>query len=148
MSDQITIKEYMERRYNGPTMHSERCICYNCLYWWSDRCPYGKCYDDHRASEDPYDAAHPEELPRTMWTDWNKPGEQAHWCRGGIFYPTYYCEHFQKYQGQRVEHCLNAAVSIFQDGYIYCSIVDSIGCQECYKRFETEKGEKTWLKIL
>ena len=26
-------------------------------------------------------------------------------------------------------------VSVFQDGYIGCDIVDSIGCQDCYKRF-------------
>ena len=140
MRDQITLVEYMESRKKIEIAGCRHCICKNCLYWWSSRCPYGECYDDNRAAESPYDEAHPDQSPRIMWTDWNKPGEQAYWCRGGIFYPTNYCEHFQKYQGQRVEHCLNVAVSIFQDGYIYCSIVDSIGCEECYRRFE-ETGE-------
>lgn len=140
MRDQITLDDYMESRNKMEIAGCRHCICKNCLYWWQSRCPYGECYDDHRSVESPYDAAHPDQSTRTGWSNWNKPGEQAHWCRGGIFYPTYYCEHFQKYQGQRVEHCLNAAVSIFQDGYIYCSIVDSIGCEECYRRFEERSG--------
>lgn len=30
------------------------CLCYYCLYYWSERCPYRGCYDDYRAQEDPY----------------------------------------------------------------------------------------------
>ena len=54
----------------------------------------------------------------------------------GWFYPVSYCPHFVKYQGQTVKTCLSENVSIFQDGYIRCSMVDSIGRQECYRRFE------------
>lgn len=135
MNGQITLEEYLKsRRKIFPTCGD--CVCRSCLYWWSSRCPYGKCYDDHRAEADPYDAAHPNQPPRKWWSNWDKPGEQAHWCRGGDFYPISYCPHFVKYQGQVVKHCLLANVSIFQDGYIRCSMVDSIGCQECYRRFE------------
>lgn len=41
-----------------------QCVCRNCLYWWSDRCPYGGCWDNHRAEIDPYDKAHPDKSPR------------------------------------------------------------------------------------
>ena len=54
------------------------CVCKSCLLWWSQRCPYGGCYDEHRAKVDPWPGP-----VRKSWTDWNKPGEQAHWCRGG-----------------------------------------------------------------
>lgn len=36
------------------------CLCYYCLYYWSERCPYGACYDDHRAQADPYTDHYPE----------------------------------------------------------------------------------------
>lgn len=136
MTEQITLEEYLQSR-NGPSMHCGDCICKKCLYRWSGRCPYGGCWDDYRAEVDPYDAAHPDQPPRKWWSNWNKPGEQAHWCRGGCFYPVYYCPHFVKYQEQEhiVKTCLGENVSIFQDGYIQCSMVDSIGCQECYRRF-------------
>ena len=134
MTGQITLKEYLESRHKiFPTCGD--CVCRNCLYWWSKRCPYGKCWDDYRAETDPYDAAHPEQPPRKWWSNWNKPGEQAHWCRGGNSYPVSYCPHFVKYEGQDIKDCLCAPVSVYQDGYIQCSIVDSIGCQECYRRF-------------
>lgn len=135
MTGQITLEEYLQSRHKTfPTCGD--CVCNNCLYWWSSRCPYGKCYDDHRAETDPYDAAHPDRPPRKWWSDWNKHGEQAHWCRGGDLYPVSYCHHFVKYDaGQDIRDCLCAPVSVYQDGYIWCSIVDSIGCQECYRRF-------------
>lgn len=120
----------------------EDCICRGCLYWWSKRCPYGRCYDDHRAKAEPYDRAHPDELPRIMWSDWET--QQAYWCRGGFFYPVSHCGHFVKYEGQQVRECLGAPVSVFQDGYIQCSLVDTIGCMRCYERFmekqEDEEG--------
>lgn len=140
MSYQITFDEYLKNR-DKPTWGGCECICNNCLYWWSRRCPYGDCYDDHRAKADPYDKAHPGEPPRKQWSDWNKPGEQAHWCRGGIFYPAYYCEHFVKYKGQQVKECIKANVSVFQDGYIHCSMIDSYGCERCYAELE-EKIER------
>ena len=139
MIGQISLEEYIAQRPKTEWGGCGECICRKCLYWWSNRCPYGECYDDHRAEVDPYDKAHPDKPPRTWWSDWNKPGEQAHWCRGGTNYPAYYCPHFVKYKGQQVKHCLYAAVSVFQDGYILCSLVDAIGCEECYRRWERKK---------
>lgn len=123
-----------------------RCMCRECLYWWSDRCPYGSCYDDERARRNPYDRAHPEKPPRTWWTNWKT--DQAYWCRGGVMYPAKYCQHFVRYEGQVVKNCLECNVSVFQDGYILCSIVDTVGCGECYRRFEErrERHEKTDLE--
>lgn len=138
MIGQISITEYIHDRDNINIMvgHCGNCVCRSCLFWWSGRCPHGGCYDDLRAQTDPYDAAHPDKPPRDLWSTWDQPGEQAHWCRGGVFYPTHYCREFVKYQGQQVKDCLEAVVSVFQDGYISCSLVDSVGCQECYRRFE------------
>ena len=92
--------------------------------------------DDHRANTDPYNKAHPGKPPRTYWSNWNKPGEQEHWCRGGENYPVTYCPHFVKYKGQQVKTCLKANVSVFQDGYIDCNLVESFGCEACYREFE------------
>ena len=113
-----------------------KCVCKSCLYWWSGRCPYGGCYDDLRARENPYDKAHPDKPPRKLWSDWNKPGEQAHWCRGGSFYPSHWCWHYVRYEGQQVKGCLESAVNVYQDGYIYCPLVECFGCEECYRRFK------------
>lgn len=141
MYKQITLEEYLKDIPRLVLGGCIGCACENCLYWWSDRCPYGKCWDDYRAKADPYDKAHPNEPPRTGWSYWNKPGEQAHWCRGGTFYPNPYCQNFEKYKGQQVKTCLMENVSVFQDGYIKCGIVDTAGCEECYRRFE--KKEET-----
>jgi len=129
---QITIEEYIRSRRSALTGCHE-CICKKCLYWWSGRCSKGGCYDDFRAKDDPYDKAHPHPglQPRKLWSNWNKPGEQAHWCRGGIFYPANYCESFVKYEGTTVEECVRAAIEVFQDGHIRCSIKDHIGCEAC-----------------
>lgn len=106
--------------------------------WWSDRCTYGRCYDDHRASVIPFPG--PE---RRSWSDWNRPGEQAHWCRGGAFYPVMSCEHWVEYQRDKavVRSCLDANVVVYQDGYIQCSIIESVGCEECYRRFEEKHAD-------
>lgn len=122
-------------------IHCDQCVCRKCLYWWSGRCPYGHCFDDERAVEDPYDKAHPDKPPRTAWSDWNKSGEQEHWCRGGIFYPIRYCERFVRYMGCEVKMCLESNVQVYQDGYIFCNLIDCFGCEECYKRF-LEKEEE------
>lgn len=74
---QLTITDYLDARKDRTWGGCTGCACRNCLYWWSMRCPYGKCWDDHRADTDPYDKAHPGEPPRTWWSDWNKPGEQG-----------------------------------------------------------------------
>lgn len=110
------------------------CVCQNCLYWWSSRCPYGECFDDHRAKAEPYDKAHPDKQPRTGWSNWNKPGEQAHWCRGGVFHPIHYCKDFVKYKGQTVEECVRENISVFQDGYVSCTYKDSLGCEICVEQ--------------
>lgn len=56
------------------------CVCKTCLMWWSSRCPHGECYDEYRAKVIPYDKAHPNEPPRTTWSNWKT--DQAYWCRG------------------------------------------------------------------
>lgn len=115
------------------------CVCEKCLYRWSGRCPYGKCYDDKRAKENPYDKAHPDEPPRTGWTNWK--ADQAFWCRGGAYHPVSYCREFVKYRKPVIKDCLNAVVAIYQDGYVRCSLVDTIGCEECYRHFEERMGK-------
>ncbi len=71
---QIDFKEYLKQQRKVISSCSD-CVCQNRLLWWSSRCPYGGCYDDKRAVEDPYDKANPGNPPRKGWTDWNKPGE-------------------------------------------------------------------------
>lgn len=136
---QITFDEYLKskrKRFPG----CDDCICRSCLYWWSSRCPYGKCYDDYRAEAEPYDKAHPKEPPRTGWSDWKT--QQAYWCRGGEFYPVSCCDHFVKYKGCQVKECLEAPVAVFQDGYIQCDMEDIRGCQWCYERLEERMQHK------
>jgi hypothetical protein len=116
------------------------CICEKCLYHWSGRCPYGSCYDDLRAKINPYDKAHPGEPPRTSWSSWRE--DQAAWCRGGIFYQSHDCDKFVEYTGSTVKECLEANVQIYQDGYIHCSLVESVGCEECMRRFEGKQAKK------
>lgn len=127
---QVTMSEYLQTRY-GSFPHCGSCVCQKCLYWWSGRCPEGGCYDDKRAEEEPYNKAFPERSPRTQWSNWKLPGEQAHWCRGGNFYPVSYCKHFVKYQGSEIEDCIRAPVQYFQDGYLKCTLKDRIGCEAC-----------------
>ena len=113
------------------------CACRTCLMWWSNRCPHGDCYDDHRAKVDPYDKAHPNNPPRKTWTNWAT--DQAFWCRGGICYPVgaEVCEHYVKYveSEHTVSSCLEAVVSRFQDGYMTCGLGDDFDCEKCYRRF-------------
>ena len=137
---QISIDAYI-KDVSGPKMGCSDCICKNCLYWWSSRCPYGSCYDDYRAKENPYNRAYPDKSPRKQWSDWNKQGEQEHWCRGGTVYPIRSCIHFEKYIGSRIEECLKCNVQKFQDGYISCSLIEHQGCENCYKEFLERKLE-------
>lgn len=138
VAGQITLDDLLNRKKS--IFSCKDCVCEKCLYRCSDRCPHGRCYDDLRARKNPYDKAHPDKPPRTAWSNWNKPGEQAHWCRGGIFYPVSYCKDFVKYQGLTVEECVECNICVFQDGYISCSQKDSIGCEACIER--AEKKEK------
>lgn len=88
----------------------------------------------------PYNEAHPGVI-RKQWTGWSKPGEQAHWCRGGNFYPVEMCEHYVEYQKPIVKECLCAVVTVWADGYIDCSLVDVIGCEACMKNWEERRNE-------
>lgn len=125
-------------------MHCADCVCKKCLYWWSGRCPYGSCYDDRRAREQPYNEAHPDRAPRITWSDWNKSGEQAHWCRGGSFYPTRYCEKFIKYSESVIEECINCNIQVFQDGYVSCSLKETIGCEVCMRQQEGKENQSAY----
>lgn len=118
------------------------CICERCLYHHSSRCPHGSCYDDLRAKINPYDKAHPDKPPRKSWSNWKE--DQAYWCRGGMFYQEYECDSFVEYDRSKlvVRDCLDAVIGIFQDGYISCSIIDSVGCEECMKRLEEKQERK------
>lgn len=110
------------------------CICYSCLYYWSARCPHGLCYDDYRAKYKP----HPADPSRKAWSNWDLPGEQQHWCRGGALFPADPgdCEKYVEYEGQRIEECLKANVAVFQDGFISCSLIENFGCERCYEEWE------------
>lgn len=118
------------------------CQCYMCLYWWSSRCPYGECWDDHRSLVNPYDKVHPNEPPRTGWSNWRT--DQAYWCRGGFCYPNDTCENYVKIDDSQthVEDCLSAVVTVYQDGFIRCSLLNSVGCEECMRRFEEKENRK------
>ena len=140
---QISMEDYLSTR-DGIFPSCSSCICRSCLYWWSARCPYGGCYDDFRAKDNPYDKAHPGEPPRTLWSNWNKPGEQAHWCRGGVFYPEHYCERFVKYKGSVIEECVDCNIQVFQDGFISCSTKDAMGCEACIDRKQMEERIKLY----
>lgn len=80
---------------------------------------------------------------RKTWTNWNLPGEQALWCRGGIFYPISSCVHYVRYERDKtiVRTCLLENVQVFQDGYILCGLVNILGCKYCYEQFEVRYGE-------
>lgn len=99
-------------------------------YEIKERCPYGGCYDDHRAQEDPYTDHYPE---RHLWSDSHKPGEQANWCRGGNLYPTEECPYFEQYEGQKIEQCYRAMISTFQDGYRSCPMMVNGTCEKCLR---------------
>ena len=105
--------------------------------WWSGRCPYGNCHDDARALTNPYDVAHPGKI-RKSWSNWAAPGEQSHWCRGGILYHAYTCEHYKPYRKPVAHRCLGCNVWIWADGYVYCPLVDAIGCAECMRAWEAD----------
>lgn len=133
MQGQMDFNQYLQQQHKSARGCSS-CACRSCLLWWSSRCSYGKCYDDKRAIEEPYDKVHPDKPPRTGWSNWKT--DQAFWCRGGTFYPITYCEKFIKYAGCEIKECLTANVAVFQDGYIECSLVEHMGCEACYREFE------------
>lgn len=119
------------------------CICKQCLYYASGRCPHGRCYDDLRAKVYPYNTVYPDDI-RTEWSNWNLPGEQAHWCRGGDFYQARCCTEFVQYTGCQVEDCLSAMVTKYQDGYMLCALIDCLGCEKCMERWEQRQEANEW----
>lgn len=116
------------------------CICRTCLYHNSGRCPHGGCYDDYRAVHNPYDKAHPNDSPRKGWSNWEK--DQAFWCRGGIFYPSYECKDYVKFEGCHVQSCIKANVTCYQDGFIGCSLIENYGCEKCFEEFTSKLNEE------
>lgn len=62
-------------------------------------------------------------------------------CAGGIFFPAQHCEKYVSYTGQKVKECLKAVVSVFQDGYILCSLTDNFGCEKCYEEFAEREAD-------
>ena len=134
---QITLEELINPHI---AWSCEGCICHTCLMWWSGRCPYGGCYDDRRAQERPYDAEHPGEVRRT-WSDWAKPGEQAHWCRGGVFYPAHVCGGYRTHVRPIARSCLGCDVWIWADGYVECPLVCNVGCERCMEIWEEARDD-------
>lgn len=51
------------------------------------------------------------------------------------------CENHIRYEGQQVKECLLSNVRVYQDGTIGCGIIDTVGCEECYRRFLKEKDD-------
>lgn len=141
---ELSMKEKQLSLFEQPSIAGcSDCLCRDCLFWWSGRCPNGECFDDLRARENPYDLAHPGDPPRTAWTNWKS--EQQYWCRGGVCYPQHICKSYVKYTGCQVKTCLLSNVQTFQDGYIGCSLIDSVGCEVCYEQYmeRVERKEAT-----
>lgn len=116
------------------------CICRKCLMWWSGRCPYGTCYDDHRAVNYPWDKAHPNEPLRTEWSEWRT--QQQWWCRGGTTYPAKHCEHYVEYEDSKVHSCFGAAVEVFQDGFMRCGYGENPDCTRCFEQHQKREAER------
>lgn len=114
-------------------MSCKKCICGNCLNRYIQKCPYGECYDDKRAVEQPYCL---NRIDNRFWSDANKFMERAHWCRSGMFYPENKCENYVEYKGVVVQECIKANVLRYQDGTLICPLIDNYGCEKCYKEFE------------
>lgn len=140
MDGQINIFDYLSQISAILFGGCGKCVCKKCLYHHSGRCPYGGCFDNKRAIENPYNEVHQNEPLRTSWSNWKT--DQAYWCRGGIFYPVQQCKEFIKYMGCECKDCIKCVVTVFQDGYIDCSLVDSVGCEVCYKEFKENYIER------
>lgn len=104
-----------------PAATCGRCICKQCLYYASGRCPHGACYDSLRAKV----------YPRST--------EQVNWCKGGVFYQSHHCNEFVQFSGCRVVECLQAVVIKYQDNHIQCPLVDTVGCEECMTSWQRQQ---------
>lgn len=120
------------------------CICKTCLFHESGRCVYGECYDDKRVKENPYDKAHPNNPVRKSWSNWNKPNEQKHWCRGGVFYSAKYCDRYVRYTSVDIQECIACNIVVYQDGFINCLIKEAMGCQACIEEQEGRLREEVY----
>lgn len=65
-------------------------------------------------------------------------------CHGGWFYQAHECERYIECDEAKtqVKDCLEAVTVIYQDGYISCSLADTVGCEECYRQFEERQSKK------
>ena len=108
------------------------CSCTTCLLYQSQRCTHGECWDDWRAKNEPWPGRE-----RRAWTNWALPGEQAHWCRGGIFYGQRKCPDWIEYQREKtvVRVCFGECITQFQDGYIMCGLINLQGCEKCMEMY-------------
>ena len=43
---------------------------------------------------------------------------------------------YQLYTGSKVRQCIKATCHHFEDGYVHCPIIDSHGCEWCFKKLE------------
>lgn len=83
-------------------------------------------------------------LCRTCLYWWScRCGEKCGECDSIHYNQVYDCPKYAKRDDSqtRVHDCLEAVVVVYQDGYISCSLVDAVGCEECYKRFQEKIGE-------
>lgn len=129
MTDQIELTEIQ------PTLSMAGCgdcMCRCCLHWWKGDCPHGECFDDYFCTVYPYRGEH------AFFSLINEGNQKEHWCRAGESWQhrEEECQHYVIYEGQIIRSCIGANVRVFQDGAIVCSIIDSVGCAECYKRLE------------
>lgn len=133
---QLSIFDRLEPK---PEYACKGCICQECMRWWRKNCPYGGCYDEHRADVMPYYSLPPGTL-RTLQLGWRASGEHTHWCSGGTTYPEHMCEHHVPYEKPLRQECLNANVTKWKDGQIDCPLVDVWGCEKCMRVWEQRRA--------
>lgn len=70
-------------------------------------------------------------------------------CYRCLYHESHRCRNEKKcpdgmeyieYTGSSVKQCLCATTEVYQDGYIHCPILESIGCEECMERFGDGNG--------
>lgn len=49
-----------------------------------------------------------------------------------------------KYEGSAIEECIGCNIQVFQDGYISCSLKETIGCEACISENEGGNMESTY----
>lgn len=112
------------------------CVCFTCAHYryYVGDCPYGDCIDDKRARDDPYPYGR-----RTGWSECDRPGEQEHWCRNGMFYPLTECGHYRRHEGKgSVKWCFGQNVTQYKEGVSCWTIRSGGSCEDCVKRWEAQ----------